>query len=444
MHTSIKKLLITHHPNQPELHQAVMSIYNDIEEFYFSNAAYREHKVLEQLLEPDRIIRFRVAWEDDNHEIQVNRGWRIQYQNILGPYKGGIRFSPDVNEGVLKFLGFEQCFKNALTNLPIGGAKGGADFDPKGKSEKEIRRFCWAFIEELRKYIGTNIDVPAGDMGVGVREIGYMYGHFIKLDKEFTGALTGKGTNFGGSAGREQATGHGCVYFLESMLDVHQDDLANKKVVISGSGNVALHAAEKCLEKGAKVFSLSDREGFIHFKQGLNQELLDTIKELKLIHRGRLKNWADKHKAVEFFKKRKPWGLPCHIALPCATQNEIGVGDMKELINNKVRAICEGANMPLTAQAEELVLSSPVLYGPGKAANAGGVAVSVLEQAQNAQHMVWPLEKVDKELQQIMLDIHGRCIENNPPQNGKLNYKRGANLWAFKKIADTLVTYGIK
>jgi len=363
---------------------------------------------------------------------------------MLGPYKGGIRFAPGVNEDVLKFLAFEQCFKNSLTNLPIGGAKGGADFDPKNKSDNEIRRFCWAYIEELRKYIGPDIDIPAGDIGVGIREIGYMYGHYLKLENKFTGILTSKDINFGGSHGREQATGHGCIYFLEAMLSEHNYELKNKKIAISGAGNVALYAAEKCIQKEAIVISLSDRGGCVYFKQGLSLEQLDDIKLLKLEQHGSLETWAVDKPHLEFYQNKKPWGLECDIAVPCAVENEISKMDIQQLISNHVIAICEGANMPLTAQAQLLVHQANLLYAPSKAANAGGVVVSVLEQSQNAQYTNWSLKKIDKSLYQIMRDIHGRCIENIPKVNGIYNYKKGAHLCSFKKLAETLVAFGIK
>lgn len=444
MRTSIKKLLEKYHANQPELHQMVLEVYDDIKEFYNEQEDLQKRKVIEQLIEPDRIITFRVCWEDDNHCFQINRGWRVQHQNILGPYKGGIRFAPELNLSVLKCLAFEQSFKNALTDLPIGGAKGGANFDPKNKSEHEIRRFCWAYIEELRKYIGNDIDIPAGDIGVGTREIGYMYGHYIHLESRFTGVLTGKSPDFGGSCGRQQATGYGCVYFLEDMLKTHDQELKHKSIAISGAGNVALYAAEKALQEGAKVISLSDSDGCAHFKNGLNEEQLESIKALKFEQHGTLKQWAAKGKGVDFHQGKKPWHIPCDIAMPCATENEIDAKDLKQLIDNGLLALCEGANMPLTREAQSLRQQTALLYAPGKAANAGGVAVSVLEQSQNAQHVSWPLQKVDKVLRQTMKQIHERCLENIRRSNGIYNYQKGANLWAFKKLANTLVTYGLK
>lgn len=444
MCTFIRKLLEEHHSDEPELHKTVMEIYEDIKDFYNENEALQKRKVIEQLLEPDRIITFRVCWEDDNHRFQINRGWRVQHQNIIGPYKGGIRFTPNLNLSILKSLAFEQSFKNALTDLPIGGAKGGANFDPKNKSENEVRRFCWAFIEELRKYIGNDIDIPAGDIGVGTREIGYMYGHYIHLEDRFTGVLTGKSPDFGGSCGRQQATGYGCVYFLQSMLNAHDYELNNKSIAISGAGNVALYAAEKSLQEGAKVVALSDSGGCVHFKKGLNEQQLDSIKTLKFEQRGTLKQWADTQNDIDFYHEKNSWHIPCDIAMPCATENEINKEDLKRLIDNNVLAICEGANMPLTEEAQSLRKKTKILYAPGKAANAGGVAVSVLEQSQHAQHVSWPLQKVDKVLRQTMKQIHERCLENITRTNGIYNYQKGANLWSFRKLADTLVTYGLK
>jgi len=399
---------------------------------------------MEQLIEPDRVLRFRVCWEDDNRQVQINRGWRIQHQNILGPYKGGIRFAQNVNESILQSLAFEQSFKNALTDLPIGGAKGGANFNPKNKTVNEIRRFCWAYIEEMRKYIGRHIDIPAGDIGVGTREIGFMYGHYLKLEDKFTGVLTGKGTDFGGSCGRKQATGYGCIYFLQEMLKTQDTGLKNKKLVISGAGNVALHTSEKGLQEQAKILTLSDSGGFIYFKNGLTIEQLEDIKKLKWEQYGTLEQWASDKKEVQYYDKQKPWGVPGDIAIPCATQNEINEKDMKQLLDHQIIALCEGANMPLTKEAQQIREKHPnLLYGPRKAANAGGVAVSVLEQSQNAQHISWPLQKVDKVLQTIMKKIHQRCVEFGKTKKG-INYKKGANICAFKKLAEALSNYGMK
>lgn len=444
MDKNITKLLEIYHPNDPDLHQTVLDVYEDIEDFYKDHKVYVEHKIIDQLIEADRVIRFRICWEDDNHNIQINRGWRIQHQNNIGSYKGGIRFDSSVNESILQRLAFEQSFKNALTDLPIGSAKGGANFNPKNRSDNEIRRFCWAFIEELRKYIGTNHDVPAGDIGVGTREIGYMYGHYIHLEDKFTGVLTGKHPNFGGSSGREQATGYGCVYFLLNMLNAHDHDLKGKRIVISGTGNVALYAAEKALQKEAKVLALSDRSGFVCFKDGLTQDLLEEIKTLKFHNHGELSSWSKNKKDIEFHKNKKPWVVPCDIAMPCAVENEIEVSDLKNLIENNVLAICEGANMPLTKDAHKLRKKAKILYGPGVASNAGGVAVSVLEQSQQAQHISWSLKKVDSVLFTTMKGIHDRCLEHIHKYNGIYNYKKGAHIWSFKKLADTMVNYGIK
>lgn len=444
MDKNIKNILNQNHPGESEFHQAVIEIYEDITEFYQDHSKYTQYKVMEQLLEPDRVIRFRVGWEDDNHQVQVNRGWRVQYQNILGPYKGGIRFSAGVNESIFKFLGFEQCFKNALTNFPIGGGKGGSDFNPKGKSEHEIRRFCCAFINELYKYLGHHHDVPAGDIGVGVREIGFMFGQYIKLTDQYTGVFTGKGTTFGGSCGREHATGYGCIYFLNELLKEEGESIKDKKIAISGAGNVALYAAQKCLIQGAKVITLSDSGGLAHFKKGLTQTHLKKIMDIKFNQHGALKSLCEKESDIDFFDNQKPWGIDCDIALPCATQNEVQEEDMKNLIKNGVKVVCEGANMPLTAKAIDLIQENDILYGPGKAANAGGVAVSVLEQQQNIEHITWSFERVDQELKQIMRDIHQRCVEYARQNNGHLNYKKGANIWSFKRLANAMAAYGIK
>ena len=444
MNSDIKDILEQYHSHQLEFHQAVYEIYDDIESFYNDHQQYKQYKVIEQLLEPDRVIRFRVSWEDDNQQIHVNRGWRVQYHNILGPYKGGIRFDKNANEATFKFLGFEQCFKNALTNYPIGGGKGGSDFNPKGKSVHEIRRFCCAFMNELYKYLGHLHDIPAGDIGVGVREIGYLFGQYLKLIDKYTGVLSGKGVAFGGSCGREPATGYGCIYFLNEILNTQGQSIENKKIAISGAGNVALYAAKKCLMSHAKVITLSDREGVAYFKKGLSETQLKKIMDVKFNERGRLKSICDSLENSEFHENQKPWDIECDIALPCATQNEMDEKDVDRLIKNGVQVICEGANMPLTSSAIALVQKKEILYGPGKAANAGGVAVSVMEQQQNVERMIWSFDQVDTELQKIMKDIHQRCTEYAKEKNGYLNYKKGANVWAFQRLADALIAYGIK
>jgi len=437
----LQEILDRTHPGDIEFHQSVIEVFEDIEEFYNANEKYKEYSVFERLIEPDRIIRFRVCWQDDSGKVQVNTGWRVQFNNALGAYKGGLRFHPSVNASILKFLGFEQCFKNALTGMPMGGAKGGADFDPRGKSEREIMRFCHAFMDELYRHIGSEVDVPAGDINVGAREIGFMFGHYLKIVNQWNGVLTGKSPDFGGSCGREEATGYGCIYFLENMLEAHNDTLKGKKVIISGAGNVAIHAAEKCIQEGASVYSLSDSSGTLYFKDGVSEDSLKHIKHFKIKEYGRFTDWDGNG---EFRKGENPWCIKADIAIPCATQNECLADDAKNLVKNGVKYIVEGANMPLNSEAQEIVQEGGVIYGPAKATNAGGVAVSGLERTQNSELRAWPLERVDKELKQIMKDIHARCIRGLDRENGIYNYKKGANINSLKKLADTLVSYGIK
>jgi glutamate dehydrogenase (NADP+) len=365
----------------------------------------------------------------------------VQFNNSLGAYKGGLRFHPSVNESILKFLGFEQCFKNALTGMPMGGAKGGSDFNPKGRSDREIMRFCRAFMEELYRHIGPNVDVPAGDINVGAREIGYLFGHYLKLTNRWEGTLTGKSPDFGGSSGRAEATGYGLVYFLKNMLEAHDDDLEGKKVLVSGAGNVALHAAEKCLTEGAVVLTVSDSGGTLYFKDGMDEDHLKKIKDLKIKQGGSLADAED----GEYRKGEKPWDIvDAQIALPCATQNEIDESDAKSLIDHKVKYVAEGANMPLTSEAQEAIMAAHLIYGPGKAANAGGVAVSGLERTQNAMMEHWTLERVESELEDIMKKIHDRCTAYVEKENGIYNYRKGANITSFKQLADVLIAYGIK
>jgi glutamate dehydrogenase (NADP+) len=428
------------HNNDKEFHQAVHEVVEDVAEFYKSNEQFTENNILERMIEPDRIIRFRVTWQDDAGNIQVNRAWRVQFNNALGAYKGGLRFHPTVNESVLKFLGFEQCFKNALTGQPMGGAKGGSDFDPKGRSDHEVRRFCESLMQELQHHIGAQVDVPAGDINVGTREIGYLFGHYLKLNNRWEGVITGKSPNFGGSCGREEATGYGVVYFLREMLAAHDHDLEGKTVLISGAGNVALHAAEKCLALGATVLTLSDSGGTLYFEDGMTDDDLKTIKKEKLQNRKRLEELD----LGTFRKDKHPWGIAADIALPCATQNEMDEEEAQTLVENKVIAVAEGANMPLTSAAQKVLIDSHVLYGPGKAANAGGVGVSGMERTQNASMQQWSLKRVDEELQQMMKDIHERCIKHVKKQDGVYPYRAGANIYAFKKLAETLLAYGLK
>ncbi|NIY77186.1 NADP-specific glutamate dehydrogenase [Thalassospira sp. HF15] len=423
-------------PNEPEFHQAVEEVVGSVAGWYVDQTEMRKNAVLERCTEPDRVLQFRVAWEDDEQQIHVNRGWRVQFNQSMGPYKGGLRFAPTVSTSIFKFLGFEQTLKNSLTGLPMGGAKGGADFSPKGKSPQEIGRFCQAFMQELYQHIGADTDVPAGDIGVGKREISILFGHYIKLTQQWAGALTGKGCDFGGSAGRTEATGFGCIYFLGHMLDQQSEELKGKRIAISGAGNVALHAARKAIELDAKVISLSDSTGTIHFADGMTNDLLDQIDDWKTNQRKSLSDF-DGGKGCEFLEDQKPWGLECDIALPCATQNELDEDDAKQLVDNKVMMVCDGANMPLTAKAQTAFLNADIPHAPGKASNAGGVAVSGLEQSQNAQRLSWDTESVDKRLREIMSNIHQDCIENSP--DGKIiNYRDGANLASFKRVAETM------
>lgn len=438
----ITRVLDKYHPNHKQFRQAVFEVFDDIAEFYYSHDKYQKYSILERMIEPDRIITFRVCWEDDKQNIRVNRGYRVQFNNALGAYKGGLRFHPSVNVDTFKFLGFEQCFKNALTGMPMGGAKGGSDFNPKECSDNEVMRFCKSYMEELYRHIGDDIDVPAGDINVGAREIGYMFGHYIKLVNKWNGVLTGKGPDFGGSCGREEATGYGCVYFLEEMIKAHDDKLKDKKVIISGAGNVALHAAEKALEEGAKVLSVSDSKGTLCFKEGITPEQLLELKQLKLRNYGALKDYNSPK--AEYKQGVKPWSIEADIALPCATQNEVDAVSMNEMVKNKVSYIAEGANMPLTSEAQDIVAENNIIYGPGKAANAGGVAVSGLERTQNAEMRSWTLERVESELKDIMKTIHRRCTDNIERKDGIYNYRKGANINSFKKIADSLVSFGIK
>ena len=423
-------------PNEPEFHQAVEEVVGSVAGWYVDQNEMRKNAVLERCTEPDRVLQFRVAWEDDDQQIHVNRGWRVQFNQSMGPYKGGLRFAPTVSTSIFKFLGFEQMLKNSLTGLPMGGAKGGADFSPKGKSPQEIGRFCQAFMQELYQHIGADTDVPAGDIGVGKREISILFGHYIKLTQQWAGALTGKGCDFGGSAGRSEATGFGCIYFLGHMLDQENEEITDKRIAISGAGNVALHAARKAIELEAKVISLSDSTGTMYFSDGMTNDLLNQINDWKTNQRKSLSDF-DGGKGCEFLEDQKPWGLECDIALPCATQNELNEDNAKQLVENKVMMVCDGANMPLTAKAQKVLHDADMPHAPGKASNAGGVAVSGLEQSQNAQRLSWDTESVDKRLREIMSKIHQDCIDNSP--DGKIiNYRDGANLASFKRVAETM------
>lgn len=428
-------------PGESEFHQAVQEVAEDIIPFINENPHYNQASILERMIEPDRIVSFRVSWEDDQGDIQVNRGYRVQYNSAIGPYKGGLRFHPTVNQSVLKFLGFEQVFKNSLTTLPMGGGKGGADFDPKGKSDREVMRFCQSFMIELHKHIGPNRDVPAGDIGVGAREIGYLFGQYKRLENEFTGTLTGKSLAFGGSLIRTEATGYGTVYFMELMLKHRGDSLKDKIVAISGSGNVAQYAAEKVIQLGGKVVTMSDSSGYIYDPDGIDHEKLAYIIDLKTVKRGRIEDYATQY-GCEFYPGEKPWKTPCEIALPCATQNEIGVEDAKLLVKNGIIAIAEGANMPTYIDAIHVFHENKILYAPGKASNAGGVAVSGLEMSQNSQRLSWSRKELDERLQDIMEGIHAQCLKYG--DRGELvDYVKGANLAGFVKVADAMLAYGV-
>ena len=428
--------------NEPEFMQAVTEVAENVIPYIIQNDIYYGQNILLRIAEPERVISFRVAWIDDKEEIQVNRGYRIEMNSAIGPYKGGLRFHPSVNLSVLKFLAFEQTFKNSLTTLPMGGGKGGSDFDPKGKSDTEIMRFCQSFMTELFRHIGPNRDIPAGDIGVGSREIGYMFGQYKRLKNEFTGVLTGKGVSWGGSLIRPEATGYGVVYFTQEMLVNKDNSLKDKKVVISGSGNVAQYAAEKCLHLGAKICTMSDSSGYIYDPEGINLEKLAFIMDLKNVKRGRIIEYTNKYPNSEFFKGKKPWDVPCQIALPCATQNELGKYDAQNLIKNGCICIGEGANMPCSPEAIEIFLKNKILFAPGKASNAGGVAVSGLEMAQNSLRYSWSRDEVDKRLQTIMKDIHQSCISFGN-EKGFINYVKGANIAGFVKVADAMLAQGV-
>ena len=428
--------------NEPEFMQAVTEVAETVIPYIVTKDIYYGQNVLLRMVEPERVISFRVAWIDDNEEIQVNRGYRIEMNSAIGPYKGGLRFHPSVNLSILKFLAFEQVFKNALTTLPMGGGKGGSDFDPKGKSDTEVMRFCQSFMTELFRHIGPNKDIPAGDIGVGGREIGYMFGQYKRLKNEFSGVLTGKGVSWGGSLIRPEATGYGVVYFIDEMLKHQSQGLKGKSVVISGSGNVAQYATEKCIDMGAKVLTLSDSSGFIYDKDGIDKEKLQYIMELKNIKRDRISAYIDKYSKAEFHANNNPWAVKCDIAIPCATQNELDISDAKTLIKNGCKTIGEGANMPCTTDAVNLFTENKILYAPGKASNAGGVAVSGLEMAQNSLKYNWSREVVDGKLKEIMSDIHTSCIKYGSSKD-EVNYVKGANIAGFVKVADAMLAQGV-
>lgn len=435
-------LVESRNQNEPEFLQAVTEVAETVLPYIVQHDIYYGQNILLRMVEPERVVSFRVAWIDDQEKIQVNRGYRIEMNSAIGPYKGGLRFHPSVNLSVLKFLAFEQIFKNSLTTLPMGGGKGGSDFDPKGKSDTEVMRFCQSFMTELFRHIGPNRDIPAGDIGVGSREIGYLFGQYKRLKNEFTGVLTGKGVSWGGSLIRPEATGYGVVYFTENMLNHHKDSIEGKTVVISGSGNVAQFAAEKCSHLGAKVVTLSDSSGYLHDKDGINEEKLAHIMHLKNVERKRLSAYLEKYPTASFFPGKKVWEIPCDIALPCATQNELEIGDAKTLVANNCKAIGEGANMPCTPEAITHFQSHGVFYAPGKASNAGGVAVSGLEMAQNSLRYNWTREQVDDKLKDIMSDIHSSCLHFGE-EKGQINYVKGANIAGFVKVADAMLAQGV-
>ena len=433
--------LIKRNPGEIEFHQAVEEVATSVIPFINEHPQYVENRILERMTEPDRTIIFRVCWEDDEGNVRTNRGYRIQFNNAIGPYKGGLRFHPSVNLSILKFLGFEQTFKNSLTTLPMGSGKGGADFNPKGKSEREIMRFCQAFMTELSKHIGENVDVPAGDIGVGAREISYMFGQYKRLKNEFTGALTGKALEFGGSLIRKEATGYGCAYFMEEMLKNQGDSIEGKNCIVSGSGNVAQFCAQKIMHLGGKVLTLSDSSGFIHDPDGLNEEKLDFIIDLKTNRRGRISEFAEKFKC-KFHKDKRPWSIKADLAFPCATQNELELPDAEQLIKNGCKAIAEGANMPTTKDAIEAIHKAKIIFSPGKASNAGGVAVSGLEMTQNSIRLSWQREELEERLKIIMHDIHQQCV-NYGTEKDHVDYIKGANIAGFVKVAEAMVAYGV-
>jgi glutamate dehydrogenase (NADP+) len=428
---------------EPEFIQAVHEVAESVIPFIEENPKYKKARILERITEPERTIMFRVSWTDDAGNVHVNRGYRVEFNSAIGPYKGGLRFHPTVNLSVLKFLGFEQIFKNSLTTLPMGGGKGGSDFDPKGKSDNEVMRFCQAFMTELSRHIGADTDVPAGDIGVGGREIGYMFGQYKRIRNEFTGVLTGKGLNWGGSLIRPEATGYGTVYFAQEMLATKGDGFKGKKVVISGSGNVAQYAAEKATELGATVLTLSDSSGYILDTDGIDAEKLAHVMHIKNVERGRISDYLKKYPTASFVAGKTPWGVACDIAMPCATQNELNGDDAKALIANGVKCVAEGANMPSTPEAIEAFAAARILFSPGKASNAGGVSTSGLEMSQNSLRLSWSREEVDQRLHGIMKNIHASCVKYGAREDGTIDYVKGANLAGFVKVADAMLDQGV-
>jgi len=429
--------------HEPEFLQAVHEVAETVIPFIEENPKYQDKMLLERMVEPERTIIFRVPWIDDQGKTQVNRAFRVEFNSAIGPYKGGLRFHPSVNLSILKFLGFEQTFKNSLTTLPMGGGKGGSDFNPKGKSDNEVMRFCQSFMSELFRHIGANTDVPAGDIGVGGREIGYMFGQYKRLANEFTGVFTGKGISYGGSLIRPEATGYGCVYFAKNMLATKNDSIKGKTIVISGSGNVAQYACEKATELGGKVITMSDSSGYIYDEDGIDVEKLAHIMEIKNVNRGRISEYVDKYSSAKFFKGERPWSVNCDVAMPCATQNELNKEEAEALVKNEVMVVAEGANMPTTPEAIEVLQKAKVLFSPGKASNAGGVATSGLEMSQNSLRYNWTREEVDAKLKQIMNDIHESCVKYGSQKDGSIDYVKGANVAGFVKVADAMLAQGV-
>ena len=430
-------------PNEPEFLQAVQEVAETVIPFIEANPKYKQHRILERIVEPERTIIFRVPWTNDAGEVQVNRGFRVEYNSAIGPYKGGLRFHPSVNLGILKFLGFEQVFKNSLTTLPMGGGKGGSDFDPKGKSDAEVMRFCQSFMTELARHIGPDTDVPAGDIGVGGREIGFLFGQYKRLRNEFTGVLTGKGIKWGGSLIRPEATGYGCVYFAQEMLATKGLTLSGRTAVVSGSGNVAQYAAEKCIQLGARVLTLSDSSGYIHDPEGIDAAKLAWVMDLKNVRRGRIQEYVTQYPGATFHAGETPWGVKCDLAFPCATQNELHGSDAAKLIANSCLCVAEGANMPSTPEAISALQKGGVLFAPGKASNAGGVATSGLEMSQNSLRLSWTREEVDGRLHGIMKSIHAQCVQFGKNPDGSIDYVRGANIAGFVKVADAMIDQGV-
>jgi len=435
--------LIAKNQHETEFHQAVREVVESLAPFLLKNPVYTRLKILERMAEPERVIMFRVPWLNDRGDVEINKGYRVQMNNAIGPYKGGLRFHSSVNLSILKFLAFEQVLKNSLTTLPMGGGKGGSDFSPKGKSDNEVMRFCQSFMSELQRHIGPDTDVPAGDIGVGGREIGYMYGQYKRLRNEFTGTLTGKGCNWGGSPLRPEATGYGTSYFAQEMLKTKGDSIEGKTVAISGSGNVAQYAVEKVTQLGGKVVTMSDSNGYIYDADGITAEKLAFVMELKNVMRGRIKEYVDEYPDAKYYENQRPWGVKCDIALPCATQNELNSEDAKLLVSNGCICVAEGANMPSTPKAISVFLRNKILYGPGKAANAGGVATSGLEMTQNSMRIKWTSEEVDSKLHSIMVNIHQACVKNGQQPDGYVNYVNGANISGFLKVACAMREQGL-